>query len=80
MGLHAHITQRGDEVEIKISGDLTSHAIAQIQAVIEHFRSRGCDRISINASPRPLSALEQAQREVLAQARELASDFAIRRQ
>ena len=78
MGLRAHITQRGDEVEITVSSDMTARTIAQIQAIIEHYRSRGCVRISINASPRPLSALELAQNEVLAQARELASDFAIR--
>lgn len=79
MGLHAHITQQGNEVEIRLNGDMTSHSIAQVQAIIEHFRTRGCDRITISASPRPLSTLELAQNEVLAQARELASDFAIRR-
>jgi hypothetical protein len=80
MGLHAHITQRGQEVEIRVRGELTSHSIRQIQAIIEHFRARGCDQISVSASPKPLSSIEQAQNELLAQARELASDFAIRRQ
>ncbi|MCC6476596.1 hypothetical protein IT157_06010 [bacterium] len=80
MGLHAHITQRGREAEIRIIGEMTSHSIAQVQAIIEHFRARGCDQISVSASQRQLSALDQAQNEVLAQARELTTEIAIRRQ
>ncbi len=48
MGLHLHTKQLYNEAEITVRGDLTGLALAQLNAAIEHFRSRGCSVIHLN--------------------------------
>lgn len=50
MGLHMHTTQTNDEALLKIQGELTGIALRQLEAAIEHFRSRGCKIIRIEHS------------------------------
>jgi len=48
MGLHLHTKQLHNEAEITVQGELTGLALAQLDAAIEHFRSRGCSVIHLN--------------------------------
>ena len=48
MGLHLHTKQMYDEAEITVRGELTGLALAQLNAAIGHFRSRGCSVIHLN--------------------------------
>ena len=48
MGLHLHTKQSHGEAEITVSGNMSGTALAQLQAAIEHFQSRGCKVIQLN--------------------------------
>lgn len=48
MGLHLHTTQSYNEAEITVHGQLSGAGLAQLQAAIDHFRSRGCSVIHLN--------------------------------
>ena len=45
MGLHAEVNHFGREVNIAVEGTLSKIGLAQIEAMIQHFQERGCDRI-----------------------------------
>lgn len=47
MGLHAAIQQHGPEVIISLDGQLNTAGIRQLDAIVDHFRHRGCQRISL---------------------------------
>ncbi len=53
MGLHLHTRQSYSEAEITVQGELTGHAIRQLNTAIEHFRSRGCKIIHLNVKQAP---------------------------
>lgn len=64
MGLHLHTKQLHNEAEITIHGELTGLALAQLDAAIEHFHSRGCSviRLNIEGSVRKSELLLAAER------------------
>jgi hypothetical protein len=45
VGLHAEVNHFGREVNIAVEGTLSKIGLAQIEAMIQHFQDRGCDRI-----------------------------------
>ncbi|MCB1058676.1 MAG: hypothetical protein KDB65_00460 [Calditrichaeota bacterium] len=58
MGLHLHTKQSHGEAEITVSGNMSGTALAQLQAAIEHFQSRGCKVIQLNVDWESVEALQ----------------------
>ncbi len=76
MGLHLHTKQSHGEAEIRIQGELTGLALAQLQAAIDHFRYRGCAVIHLNVErPEPWRADRLA---TLASSHPIEAEIAIR--
>lgn len=53
MGLHIQTCQTFTEAEITVQGQLTGHAIRQLEAAMAHFHSRGCKTIRVNVKQIP---------------------------
>lgn len=51
MGLHLHTRQSNNKAFISVSGEISGSAITQLDAVIRHFRSRGCRHITVEVKP-----------------------------
>lgn len=51
MGLHLHTRQDCDRAEIEVRGEIGGSSLAQLEAAIEHFRSRGCAIIDVTLIP-----------------------------
>jgi hypothetical protein len=50
MGMHARIHQFGPEVSIALEGNLRAAEVSQLQAILVHFRSRGCRTFLLDMS------------------------------
>ena len=48
MGLHAQIHQSNRDVSIALCGQFRASELVQLQAIISHFRGRGCQRFVLD--------------------------------
>ncbi|NUO18385.1 hypothetical protein HUU59_02945 [bacterium] len=47
MGLHLHTEQRNDQALIAVYGEITARSARQLEAAVEHFRTRGCSVVNV---------------------------------
>jgi len=75
MGLHMHTRQDHDRAEIEVRGDISGSSLAQLDAAIAHFRSRGCTIVNVTLVP---TECRRIVREVVDSSFAKVEEFAIR--
>lgn len=48
MGLHAHIRQANQAVSIALCGEFRDPELTQLEAILSHFRNRGCRKFLLD--------------------------------